>query len=149
VSETAPCVGRSNVAPARTFAPGPRMSLHSRGEPRVAPQQPIFTPGDLVWYQHPSGPWIAGRVVGLELHSRVPVYVIVTIEDGVRRVAQEPKLRLRTSSQLPEGDFHDSWCCNVLKHITVCKSLIPNLLLTSPSPRATSAHSAAHYATAQ
>ena len=71
--------------------------MHAHGDDRAAAWQPIFTPGDLVWYQHPSGPWIAGRVAGVEMRSKLPLYAIVTIEDGVRRLSQESELRLRTS----------------------------------------------------
>lgn len=112
--------GHKNVAPLppRAHAAGIRMSLHSRGDPRAATCQPIFTPGDLVWYQHPSGPWIAGRVVGLELHSHVPVYAVMTLDDGVRRLAQEVELQLRTSSQPSPASGIVSQCCILAVAVT-------------------------------
>lgn len=72
----------------------------------MAGRPPLFTLGDLVWYQHPSGPWIPGRVVGLELHAQMLHYAVVTVDDGVRRLALEGDLQLRTSSTQtpPSGD---------------------------------------------
>ena len=125
----------SATIPAHSLAASVRMSLHAQGDPRAGGWKPIYTSGDLVWYRHPSGPWIAGRVAGSELHSQVPLYAVVTLDDGVRRLARETELKLRTSGRQfsPSGDV-SSVACYLLLPCTVIHSscnIYPVLLCIS------------------
>eukprot|EP00892_Ulva_mutabilis_P007912 jgi/Ulvmu1/5493/UM023_0029.1 len=61
---------------------------------------PHFDKGDLVWYHHPSGPWIPGRFTS-RLRSLQHPYSITTERDGVLRCARVQDVVLRTSDTPP------------------------------------------------
>ena len=61
----------------------------------------VYVPGDLVWYHHPSGPWIAGTLICVVRGCCEPSYKITTERDGVQRHARVEDVHLRTCDTPP------------------------------------------------
>lgn len=72
-----------------------------------------FSKGDLVWYHHPSGPWIPGRLTNVMRGCCQVRYGVTTDQDGVKRLAWKEDVRLRTTTVAPPPS---GMLCNPQQH---------------------------------